>query len=104
MARRNRHATSLRKASAAPARAVSRASRMPRAGLAPIRWSHARHHRHRLLPPARRAAWGHGLATIAGDGTVLDTWYPSPALGEVGTASALPVDLRMLAGRDERRG
>jgi len=53
--------------------------------------------------PARRAAWGHGLATVARDGTVLDTWYPSPALGEVGAASALPVDLRMLAGRDDRR-
>src|ERR1700712_1945042 len=26
-------------------------------------------------------AWGHGLATVADDGTVLDTWYPSPALG-----------------------
>ena len=26
-------------------------------------------------------AWGHGLATIAADGTVLDTWFPSPALG-----------------------
>lgn len=27
-------------------------------------------------------AWGHGLATLASDGTVLDVWYPSPALGE----------------------
>jgi 2,3,4,5-tetrahydropyridine-2,6-dicarboxylate N-succinyltransferase len=53
--------------------------------------------------PARRTAWGHGLATVAGDGTVLDTWYPSPALGEVDAASAVPVDLRMLAGRDDRR-
>ena len=26
-------------------------------------------------------AWGHGLATIAADGTVLDTWFPSPVLG-----------------------
>lgn len=26
-------------------------------------------------------AWGHGLATLAADGTVLDTWYPAPALG-----------------------
>ena len=53
--------------------------------------------------PARRTAWGHGLATVADDGTVLDTWYPSPALGEAGGAYAVPVDLRMLAGRDERR-
>ncbi|WP_375389602.1 2,3,4,5-tetrahydropyridine-2,6-dicarboxylate N-succinyltransferase [uncultured Amnibacterium sp.] len=28
-----------------------------------------------------RAAWGHGLATLAKDGTVLDVWFPSPALG-----------------------
>ena len=26
-----------------------------------------------------RAAWGYGLATVAGDGTVLDTWFPSPS-------------------------
>ena len=35
-----------------------------------------------------RTAWGHGLATIAADGTVLDTWYPAPALG---TSSGEPV-------------
>ena len=29
-----------------------------------------------------RTAYGYGLATIAADGTVLDTWYPAPALGE----------------------
>jgi 2,3,4,5-tetrahydropyridine-2-carboxylate N-succinyltransferase len=28
-----------------------------------------------------RTAWGHGLATVTDDGSVLDTWYPSPALG-----------------------
>lgn len=28
-----------------------------------------------------RVAWGHGLATRAKDGTVLDVWFPSPALG-----------------------
>jgi 2,3,4,5-tetrahydropyridine-2-carboxylate N-succinyltransferase len=28
-----------------------------------------------------RTAWGHGLATRAKDGTVLDVWFPSPALG-----------------------
>lgn len=27
------------------------------------------------------AAWGHGLATIADDDTVLDTWFPDPQLG-----------------------
>ena len=49
-----------------------------------------------------RLAWGHGLATVAADGTVLDTWYPSPALGET-DGSRLPVELRPLAGPDERR-
>ncbi|MBX9246461.1 2,3,4,5-tetrahydropyridine-2,6-dicarboxylate N-succinyltransferase [Actinotalea ferrariae] len=28
-----------------------------------------------------RTAWGHGLATVTHDGTVLDVWYPQPALG-----------------------
>ncbi|MGV8884597.1 MAG: 2,3,4,5-tetrahydropyridine-2,6-dicarboxylate N-succinyltransferase [Microbacteriaceae bacterium] len=30
-----------------------------------------------------RAAWGYGLSTISADGTVLDTWFPSPALGSL---------------------
>ncbi|WP_090053303.1 2,3,4,5-tetrahydropyridine-2,6-dicarboxylate N-succinyltransferase [Lentzea fradiae] len=29
-------------------------------------------------------AYGIGLATVTPDGTVLDTWYPSPALGDAG--------------------
>lgn len=28
-----------------------------------------------------RTAWGHGLATVTLAGTVLDVWYPRPALG-----------------------
>ena len=31
---------------------------------------------------AQTKAWGFGLATLADDGSVLDTWYPAPALGE----------------------
>ena len=31
---------------------------------------------------ANRSAWGYGLATVSATGEVLDTWYPSPALGE----------------------
>lgn len=50
----------------------------------------------------QRWIWGAGLATIAGDGTVLDTWFPSPAAGrapaEPGTAA-----LDAQAGPDERR-
>ena len=30
-----------------------------------------------------RTAWGYGLATIAADGTVLDTWFPEPRLGGI---------------------
>lgn len=52
------------------------------------------------------SAWGHGLATIAGDGTVLDTWYPSPALGEPPADAAsrpVPAELAPFAGQDARR-
>ena len=57
---------------------------------------------------AARAAWGHGLATTADDGTVLDAWYPAPALGVPPAtglpASGPPAELVALAGRDEVRG
>ncbi|HET8779376.1 MAG TPA: 2,3,4,5-tetrahydropyridine-2,6-dicarboxylate N-succinyltransferase, partial [Agromyces sp.] len=52
--------------------------------------------------PALRSAWGHGLATVAADGSVLDTWFPAPALGTP-DASAMPVELDALTGGDERR-
>lgn len=51
-------------------------------------------------------AWGHGLATIASDGTVLDTWYPNPQLGEAPKSDALwvvPKELDALVGEDKRR-
>ncbi|MGL4177188.1 MAG: 2,3,4,5-tetrahydropyridine-2,6-dicarboxylate N-succinyltransferase, partial [Dermatophilaceae bacterium] len=53
-----------------------------------------------------RTAWGHGLLTVTDDGTVLDTWYPAPALGEVGGAGEIeaPPGLESLAGRDDVRG
>jgi 2,3,4,5-tetrahydropyridine-2-carboxylate N-succinyltransferase len=54
-------------------------------------------------PESRPAtAWAHGLATYAGD-TVLDVWYPAPALGEP-DGSAAPDDLAALAGDDPARG
>jgi len=37
-----------------------------------------------------RTAHGYGLATIAADGTVLDTWYPAPALGDPTAGHAAP--------------
>ncbi len=53
-----------------------------------------------------RTAWGHGLLTLTGDGTVLDAWFPVPALGEAGGAGELaaPAGLEALATPDEARG
>jgi len=51
-------------------------------------------------------AWGYGLATIAGDGTVLDTWFPSPALGPRPSRidpHIAPTELEELAVDDPRR-
>lgn len=51
-------------------------------------------------------AWGHGLATIAADGTVLDAWYPNPQLGPAPKTDALwvvPKEFDALSGPDKRR-
>jgi 2,3,4,5-tetrahydropyridine-2-carboxylate N-succinyltransferase len=48
-------------------------------------------------------AWGHGLATIAEDGSVLDTWYPNPALGEAPADAAAPASLTALETKDPAR-
>ncbi|WP_237690116.1 2,3,4,5-tetrahydropyridine-2,6-dicarboxylate N-succinyltransferase [Nocardioides panacisoli] len=50
------------------------------------------------------AAWGYGLTTLTDDGTVLDTWFPSPALGEKPGDATPPADLTALEGIDEARG
>jgi 2,3,4,5-tetrahydropyridine-2-carboxylate N-succinyltransferase len=53
-----------------------------------------------------RAAWGYGLATIAGDGTVLDTWFPEPKLGPLAPDTdrhIAPAAFEELAGPDARR-
>ncbi|WP_053203372.1 2,3,4,5-tetrahydropyridine-2,6-dicarboxylate N-succinyltransferase [Jiangella muralis] len=51
-----------------------------------------------------RRAWGFGLATIAADGTILDVWYPSPALGKppISSDDAL-IELRDLEVEDRDR-
>ena len=55
-------------------------------------------------------AWGDGLATVVADGspaagTVLDTWYPTPALGQApDDDTPAPAELAALAGDDEARG
>lgn len=53
-----------------------------------------------------RAAWGYGLATIASNGTILDTWYPNPRLGSLpaGTDPHIaPTEFEALVGSDARR-
>jgi 2,3,4,5-tetrahydropyridine-2,6-dicarboxylate N-succinyltransferase len=47
------------------------------------------------------SAYGTGLATITSDGTVLDTWYPSPSLG---SPAADKPDFAGLVGEDKARG
>ncbi len=56
------------------------------------------------------AASGVGLATLAADGTVLDTWFPAPELGGDGpsgtvrlSVAEVPDELAALAGRDADR-
>jgi 2,3,4,5-tetrahydropyridine-2,6-dicarboxylate N-succinyltransferase len=55
-------------------------------------------------------ASGIGLATLAADGSVLDTWFPAPELSEPGGSGTVrlpvaevPDELAALAGRDEDR-
>jgi 2,3,4,5-tetrahydropyridine-2-carboxylate N-succinyltransferase len=54
-----------------------------------------------------RHVWGFGLATTAADGTVLDTWFPTPERGRQpsGLDPAMPPDtIDRLAVPDPRRG
>jgi 2,3,4,5-tetrahydropyridine-2-carboxylate N-succinyltransferase len=54
-----------------------------------------------------RTAWGHGLTTRTTDGTVLDAWFPRPALGAPVEDAAYAADvasLDALVGPDEARG
>jgi 2,3,4,5-tetrahydropyridine-2-carboxylate N-succinyltransferase len=51
-----------------------------------------------------RRAWGHGLATVTEDGTVLDTWYPTPGLGTRPAGADAPAELVAAARRDDVRG
>lgn len=50
-------------------------------------------------------AHGHGIATLAGS-TVLDVWYPNPALGPIAanTDSTLAASLKEMVGDDAVRG
>ena len=49
-------------------------------------------------------AWGFGLATVTDGGSVLDTWFPAPALGEKPADAVAPEALGALVGvHPERR-
>jgi 2,3,4,5-tetrahydropyridine-2-carboxylate N-succinyltransferase len=53
-----------------------------------------------------RTAWGYGLATVAANGTVLDTWFPQPHLGDFPTGTdryIAPAELADFVTTDERR-
>ncbi len=49
------------------------------------------------------AAWGFGLTTYASDDSVLDTWFPSPALGSKPDDTSAPDELVTLQGSDKVR-
>jgi 2,3,4,5-tetrahydropyridine-2-carboxylate N-succinyltransferase len=52
--------------------------------------------------PEEQHAWGFGLATVTDDGTVLDTWFPAPELGEA-TGGNPPESITALAGKHPDR-
>lgn len=53
-------------------------------------------------PDTLRHAYGFGLATVAHDSTVLDVWYPAPALGSANDADrSVEQQLEALAGEGD---
>ncbi len=58
------------------------------------------------MTSTQRAAWGYGLQTVASDGTVLDTWFPDPQLGDIPQGRdpwIVPAEISAHAGDDPRR-
>jgi 2,3,4,5-tetrahydropyridine-2,6-dicarboxylate N-succinyltransferase len=58
------------------------------------------------LDQLARTAWGHGLATVSRDGTVLDAWFPEPQLGNMPPGREphlVPADIAVHAVDDPRR-
>jgi 2,3,4,5-tetrahydropyridine-2-carboxylate N-succinyltransferase len=49
------------------------------------------------------SAWGYGLTTFAADESVLDVWFPSPALGERPADAGPAPELKALEGSDALR-
>ncbi|SDL11943.1 2,3,4,5-tetrahydropyridine-2-carboxylate N-succinyltransferase [Nonomuraea maritima] len=62
------------------------------------------------IDPTSTGAFGVGLATVAADGTVLDTWFPAPELGDAPVAGTQRLsaeeagELAELTGPDIARG
>ncbi|MCF6469061.1 2,3,4,5-tetrahydropyridine-2,6-dicarboxylate N-succinyltransferase [Nonomuraea sp. MG754425] len=62
------------------------------------------------IDPISTGAFGTGLATIAADGTVLDTWFPAPELGDAPLSGTQRLsageagELAELTGPDAARG
>lgn len=52
---------------------------------------------------AARNAWGVGIATIARNNTVLDTWFPRPRLGDADVDNNIERLLTKAVRRDEKR-
>ncbi len=48
-------------------------------------------------------AFGHGIATLTPDGTVLDVWFPAPGLGAPLEGTVEPPELAALTGTDDVR-
>ena len=55
------------------------------------------------MTDATRSAWGWGLATVHSSGQVLDTWFPSPALGAPADGDVAPRELVAAQTADEDR-
>lgn len=55
---------------------------------------------------SERWAWGVGLSTTSTDGTILDTWFPEPALGEPEPSAVAAANAahESQASDDDRRG
>jgi len=57
-----------------------------------------------IIEPVTDGAYGTGLATITSDGTVLDVWYPAPALLMSPDSPAEQPELRLAERTDDIRG
>ncbi|MET1035733.1 MAG: 2,3,4,5-tetrahydropyridine-2,6-dicarboxylate N-succinyltransferase [Arthrobacter sp.] len=59
---------------------------------------------HDTTDSGMRLASGHGLATYAADGSVLDVWFPAPVLGPLTSAPQIAGELESVRSDDADRG